>query len=148
MGSPSLTYLPGGNRCSSKREKSEPYAEMCTERRVPAAAAGAINWSFEASSSRKWENFLLAARNVIVLERSTKTWDAFSGCRPAAVLLRGTDAYSHVPPSLCEEKARQTQTSADGPAHAIRQRCDQAQPHRTPLFRTCITAGCAVPSGS
>jgi hypothetical protein len=45
---PSVTYLLEGSPCSSKREKSERFVEMCTVKLVPAVAAEAISSSFAA----------------------------------------------------------------------------------------------------
>jgi hypothetical protein len=42
---PSVTYLLEGSPCSSKREKSERFEEMCTGKLVPAVAAEAISSS-------------------------------------------------------------------------------------------------------
>jgi hypothetical protein len=93
-----------GSPCSSNREKSELFAEMCTERRALAVAATAISSSFEASISHKWESSSHGAPNVIALGRSTKISGAFSGCRRSA-LRRGPNAYAHVTSSSCEDTA-------------------------------------------
>jgi hypothetical protein len=128
MGTTSVPYLLEGSPCSSKREKSEPFVEMCTGKLVPAVAAGAINSSFEVQISPTWESSSLAALNVIGPGRSTKTSDAFSGCEPSALLLRATHADFHFTASVCEEKAREAQASADRLAHAFRKRRDPARP--------------------
>ena len=119
----------GGSPCSSKREKSEPFVEMCTGRLVPAVAAGAISSSFEAESSPKWESSSPAAPNVIGPGRSTKTSDAFSGCEQSALLLTATHVEFQLTASLCEEKAREAQATADRLAYAFRKRRDPARPH-------------------
>ena len=129
MGTTSVTYLLEGSPCSSKREKSEPFVEMCTGKLVPAVAAGAISSSFEAESSPKWESSSPAAPNVIGPGRSTKTSDAFSGCEPSALLLTATNVEFQLTASLCEEKAREAQATADRLAYAFRKRRDPSRPH-------------------